>query len=72
MKLKLLLACLIVLIPATSSADPHQKVCTGWETDTYTSGTYFIHHKTYDTIGPLDKTYVVKFCVQYNNEWGDK
>ena len=55
----------VMLITATpAQAEPRHRVCIGLETDTYLSGTYFVHHAYYDTVGPLP-TLVITKCIQY-------
>ena len=67
--MKLFLAFALIFITANPvSAEPTHPVCIAWETDTYT-GTYFVHHKTYDTIGPLPAL-VIKKCDQYREARG--
>ena len=58
----------LVVVGITAPAQAHTitpKTCTAMETATYTSGTYFVHHATYDTVGPISKPYIVKLCIQY-------
>jgi len=58
----------VMLIAATpAQAEPRHKVCTGILTLTYTAGTAFAHHQTYDTVSPFGPlpTLVITKCIQY-------